>query len=277
MLRDESLASSALEPAGLVRVCCACAESAGTPEPAAQAARGLSALGEMTGGIAHDLLNVFAVVEAGLLLAERAERPEEALAYIAAARDGVGHGVNLIHQLLELAKDRQSEPRLEDPNDLLRRLDMFLKYGAGPTIAVVLELASEIPMCLIEPSQFNSAILNLVVNARDAMPAGGEVRISTERWNVDTAIIGSPTPGGYVRIRVQDNGQGMSPEIAAQIFDPFFTTKGAKGTGLGLPQVCAFMRLTGGHISVASKRGLGTVVDLFFPVAAEEGVAATLS
>jgi signal transduction histidine kinase len=135
----------------------------------------------------------------------------------------------------------------------------------GPGIRIVLELASDIPKCLIDPSQSNAAILNLVVNARAAMPNGGEVQISTKRWAVEAATLGSPAPGTYVRVRVKDSGQGMPEEVMRKVFDPFFTTKGEKGPGLGLPQVRAFMRLIGGHVSFTSEWGVGTTFDLLFP------------
>jgi signal transduction histidine kinase len=118
---------------------------------------------------------------------------------------------------------------------------------------------------LIDPSQFDAAVLNLVVNARDAMPHGGEVRISTERWVVETASSGSPAPGAYVRVCVKDSGQGIPAEVVRKVFDPFFTTKGEKGNGLGLPHVYAFMRRIGGHVSVTTEWGRGTTFDLLFP------------
>jgi signal transduction histidine kinase len=130
---------------------------------------------------------------------------------------------------------------------------------------IALELSSDLPKCLIDPSQFDAAMLNLVINARDAMPNGGEVRISTEPLVVKTANSGPLAPGTYVRVRVEDSGQGMSAALARKVFDPFFTTKGENGTGVGLPHVCAFMRLIGGHVSVASEQGIGTTFDLFFP------------
>jgi signal transduction histidine kinase len=144
---------------------------------------------------------------------------------------------------------------------------LFLKAGAGPEIRVVLHLATDIPNCLIDRSQFNAAILNLVVNARDALPKGGTIEISTERWTVATVTADAPPPGLYVRVQVKDDGQGMPPEVTRRVFDPFFTTKGERGTGLGVPQVSAFMRLINGHVSIASERGVGTTVSLFFPSA----------
>ena len=226
-------------------------------EQRGRATQRIAALGEMTGGIAHDFRNILAIIESALRLAERnSEAPEQVRAYIAGARDGVDRGLQLISQLLAFANQHELEARAGNANELLRNLELFLKYGAGSGIRVVLELISDIPQCLIDPSQFNAAVLNLVVNARDAMPNGGEVRISTERWEAKTAAPGAPAPGVYVRVRVQDSGQGMPADVVQKIFDPLFTTKGEKGTGLGLPQVCAFMQLIGGHVSVTSEVGI---------------------
>jgi signal transduction histidine kinase len=235
-------------------------------ELSARAVQRLSVLGEMTGGIAHDFRNILAIIDSGLRLAEKsAEAPEQVRAYIAGAKEGIDRGLQLISLLLTFAKQHELDVRAADANELLRDLELFLRYGAGPAIRIVFELASDIPECLLDPTQFNAAVLNLVVNARDAMPNGGAIRISTERWQVKAAASGSPAPRVYVRVRVKDCGQGMSAEVLRKIFDPLFTTKGEKGTGLGLPQVCAFMRLIGGHIDVTSEVGTGTSFDLFFP------------
>jgi signal transduction histidine kinase len=144
-------------------------------------------------------------------------------------------------------------------------LEVFLKYGAGPSARIVLDLSPRIPECLVDPSQFAAAILNLVINARDAMPHGGVIQIGTARYEPAEPIRGSGGPNVYVRVRVQDNGLGMSGPVVEKIFEPFFTTKGEKGTGLGVPQVCAFMRNVGGRVSVASELGRGTTFDLLFP------------
>jgi signal transduction histidine kinase len=226
----------------------------------------IAALGEMTGGIAHDFRNILAIVDSGLRLAERnAAEPEKVRACLAGAREGIDRGLQLTSRLLTFAKRPEFDAGAGDANELLRNLELFLTYGAGPGIRVVFDLAPDIPACVIDPSRFNAAVLNLVVNARDAMPNGGEVRISTEQWDVKTAAAGSPPPGVYVRVRVRDSGHGMSADVLQHIFDPLFTTKGEKGTGLGLPQVCAFMRLIGGHVDVTSEPGVGTTVDLLFP------------
>ena len=212
----------------------------GERSPAEQRARAtqrLAALGEMTGGIAHDFRNLLAVIESGLRLAENSlEQPDKVRVYIAAARQGIDRGVKLTSQLLAFAKRQELEARAGDVNDLLRNLELLLTYSAGPGIRIVLELAPDIPNCLIDPSQFDAAVLNLVVNARDAMPHGGEVRISTERWVAETTISCEPAPGAYVRVCVKDSGQGIPTEVVGKVFDPLFTTKGENGNGLGLPQ-----------------------------------------
>jgi signal transduction histidine kinase len=192
--------------------------------------------------------------------------PDKIRAFISGAREGVARGVKLTSQLLNFAQQGEIKKCAADANALLKNLELFLKFGAGPSVCIVLECSSAIPKCLVNPSQFAAAILNLVVNARDAMPsAGGEVRICTARFQTTPVTSGPGFDGTYVRVRVQDNGPGMPDYIGRRVFEPFFTTKGEKGTGLGLPQVGAFMRHIGGHVSVRSEQGRGTTVDLFFP------------
>lgn len=231
-----------------------------------RAAQRLAALGEMTAGVAHDFRNLLAVIESGLRLAEKSsEHPDKVQAYITAARTGIERAAELTSQLLVFAKHRGFEPRAANLNELLRRFEPFLSCGAGSGIRMVLELTSDLPKCLVDPSQFDAAMLNLIINARDAMPNGGEVRISTTPLSVKTANAGPLAPGAYVRVRVKDSGQGMSRDVARRVFDPFFTTKGENGTGVGLPHVYTLIRRMGGHVSVASEQGIGTTFDLFFP------------
>jgi signal transduction histidine kinase len=241
-------------------------------ELSARAAQRLSVLGEMTGGIAHDFRNILAVIDSGLRLAENNwGDPRAASLFIAGARDGVARGLTLTSQLLMFAKQPEFQTRSADANELLKSLELFLKYGAGSAVRVSLELSSKIPDCVIDPTQFNAAVLNLVINARDAMPNGGEIQISTAPWIVRDETSKLP-PGHYVRIRIRDSGTGMPEEVLHDIFRPFFTTKGEHGTGLGLPQVGAFMQNNGGHILVSSAVGYGTTFDLFFPAAGPNSV-----
>ena len=206
-----------------------------------RAAQRLASLGEMTGGIVHDFRNILAVIKSGLRLAEKhSEEPEKASVFIAGVHDGIDRGLKLTSQLLTFARQRKFEAREGDANALLRQLELFLRYGAGPRIHIVFELAPEIPNCLLDPSQFNAAILNLVVNARDAMPNGGELQISTARWEVRTKTQDLPAPGIYVRVRVKDRGQGMPPETLKRNLRPVFHDQ---GRAWHRPGVAAGMRI----------------------------------
>ena len=226
----------------------------------ARAAQKISALGEMTAGIAHDFGNILAVIESGLRIAnENAHNPATMGKALEAAHDGVERGSRLISRLLSFARQQELHPGPEDVNSLLDKLRLFLKYAAGSEIRVILDLGSNLPRCLVDPPQFNAAILNLVVNARDAMQVGGSIRITTaaavQRQNCN-----------YVQVSVSDTGAGMPPDVRKRIFNPYFTTKGESGTGLGIPQVQALMQQVGGYMTVHSKVGKGTSIHLFFPV-----------
>jgi signal transduction histidine kinase len=218
-----------------------------------------AALGEMTGGIAHDFGNVIAVIDASLRLLERnIDQPEKMLSIIEAARGALGRGTNLTSQLMAFAKRQPFHVESGDVNDCLRNLASMLRYSAGPNHPILMDLEPDLPRCRLDCTQFDVAVLNLVVNARDATLAiGGDIRIKTARYLAESAL--------YVMVRVEDQGPGMSADVIERIFDPFFTTKGECGTGLGLVQVHATMNLVGGYVTVSSEPGRGTVVDLMFP------------
>jgi signal transduction histidine kinase len=242
----------------------------GSPRPAplsALATQRLSVLGEMTGGIAHDFRNILSLIDSGLRLAESdLSDPDKIRTLITGAREGIARGVRLTSQILNFAQQGKVTTCAADVNMLLKNLEMFLNYGAGPSVRIVYDYWPTLPKCLVERSQFDAAILNLVVNARDAIPSsGGEVRICTALLQTTSETSGPGFDGVYVRVRVQDNGSGMTDHVAQRVFDPFFTTKGEKGTGLGVPQVGTFMRRIGGYVSISSEFGRGTAVDLFFP------------
>jgi signal transduction histidine kinase len=225
----------------------------------------VSALGEMTAGLAHDFRNILAIIQAAINVAKRAgaDSPNGKLAW-AAIDDALARGGRLTSELLVFARGGKPDVQTENLNDLLTGSATFMKYGAGPGIQVTLDLAPTLPDCRIDRAQFNAAILNLVVNARDAMPTGGEIRIATDEC---PESCGQQAPRRWVRVRVSDEGSGMSPEIVEHLFDPYFTTKGEGGTGLGVPQVVAFVRASGGTICVSTEPGAGTCFDLRFPAA----------
>ena len=235
------------------------------------AAQKMCALGEMTGGIAHDFRNILTIVASGLRVAERnAGNPDKLKSALAAIQEGVERGERMTSRLLSFASEQELMAGPEDVNTLLRKLEAFLKYGAGSGVRIELALAADLPTCLVDPPRFNAAILNLVVNARDAMPEGGIIRIST----AEIRGMERGRARGYVRVRIRDHGVGMSPEVLERIFDPYFTTKGDSGTGLGVPQVHALMQQVGGFVRVNSTVGEGTSFDLFFPVHDDQRPAA---
>lgn len=226
----------------------------------------LATVGEMTGGIVHDFRNLLGVIASSLRLAEgKVDEPDKVRAYIAAAREAIRRGGELTSQLLTFAKHQELDAHIGDLNEVLLTFAPFLRYGAGTDIRVKFELEPDIPDCLVDSALFDVAILNLVVNARDAMPKGGEIRIVTERSDQTKATASAPARGACVRLRVIDNGHGMSEEVLRKAFDPFFTTKGEVGTGIGLSQVRAYMQMVGGHIQITSAPGHGTTVELLFP------------
>lgn len=257
------LARAALDtPAVRIDAARACGPLSDPSERSARAAERITALGEMTRGIAHDFRNVLCMLTSGLNIAETSMDDAKKLKLaLNAMHDGIARGLRVTNQLLDFSRQQELKPGADDINALLAAMKAFLSYGAGPGICVLLDLAPALPDCFVDPPQLNAAILNLVVNARDAMPDGGEVRIST-------ALVHSCRGDGrdYVRVRVRDNGAGMAPDVLARIFDPFFTTKGDGGTGLGVPQVQALMNRVHGHVMVDSTVGKGTAFDLFFPV-----------
>ena len=241
----------------------------------ARASQRNTVLGEMTAGLAHDFRNILAVIESGLNLAERNhDDPEKAQAALAAAHEGIRRGMRLTSQLVLFAKPQKPDVHPENVNDLLNGLKSFLKYGAGPGNRLVLELAPDLPPCRIDPPLFNAAILNLVVNARDAMPAGGEIRIETGLIRLSEADDASDDADCVV-VRIIDKGAGMTKEVRDRIFDPYFTTKGETGTGLGIPQVASFMRSAGGCLNVNSEPEAGTSFDLYIPVCGSPGLLGT--
>jgi signal transduction histidine kinase len=244
----------------------ACGASADPSERSAHAAERITALGEMTRGIAHDFRNVLCMLTSGLNVAEAsADDPEKLKLAMAAMQEGIARGLRVTNRLLDFARQQELKPGSDDINSLLSAQKTFLDYGAGPGIRVVLELAPDLPRCFVDPPQLNAAILNLIVNARDAMPDGGIIRISTAMAHPRRAH-----GRAYVRVRVRDDGAGMPADVIAKIFDPFFTTKGDSGTGLGVPQVQALMSQVHGFVTVDSEVGKGTAFDLFFPVQPDE-------
>lgn len=226
----------------------------------------LEALGHMTGGVAHDFNNLMAVVASGLRLIRGKVDDEEVRNIADTAAAAVERGTKLTQQMLAFARQQELKVVRADVNELIAGMEDLLRNAAGPAVELVFAGDSDVPPCLTDQTQFDTALLNLVVNARDAMPSGGTIRIATWRCaNGDARRMANLKPGSYTCVTVADTGQGMTPDVLKRALEPFFTTKGNKGTGLGLSQVYGFVRQSCGDVRIVSEVGVGTTIDLFFP------------
>ncbi len=231
----------------------------------------LEAIGQLTGGIAHDFNNMMAVVIGSLnLLKRRIERGEKDFAkFVDSALDGAERAAGLTHRLLAFARQQPLAPQPVDCNKFVAGISDLLRRTLGESVRVETVLAGGLWRTFVDPSQLESAILNLAVNGRDAMPEGGKLTIETANASLDENYVAhnvGAVAGQYVFVAVTDTGSGMTPAVAAKAFDPFFTTKGVgKGTGLGLSQVFGFVKQSGGHIKIYSEPGQGTAVKIYLP------------
>jgi signal transduction histidine kinase len=229
----------------------------------------LEAIGGLTGGVAHDFNNLLQVISGNLhLLARHEPHNEHVQRRVSAAIAAVDRGAKLSAQLLAFARRQPLSPAVYNPLRIYETLGELLQRALGETIHIDVRLPRD-PWCIhVDRHQLENALLNLAINARDAMKGEGVIRISGENiiLNPDDCVGKSVNPGEYVRLSVADTGVGMSPAIQSKVFEPFFTTKrDGHGTGLGLSMVFGFVRQSGGHVDVCSEEGKGTVVQLYFP------------
>jgi signal transduction histidine kinase len=235
-------------------------------------AQKMEAVGQLTGGIAHDLNNILTVITGTVeILAEAvADRPE--LAAIAKMIDqAAARGADLTMRLLAFARKQPLQPREVDVNALVIETVKLLRPTLGGHVAVNMVLAGDAARALIDPSQLSNAILNLALNSRDSMADGGKLTIETRNVVLDDAYVGmnsDVTAGNYVMIAMGDSGHGIPAEILEHVFEPFFTTKDVdKGSGLGLSMVYGFVKQSNGHINIYSEVGHGTTVRIYLPQA----------
>ncbi|WP_313436397.1 PAS domain-containing protein [Novosphingobium sp.] len=250
------------------RVAAEVAERSAAQEALRQSQK-MEAVGQLTGGIAHDFNNMLAVVIGSLdLLGRRVgEADTKVRRYIDAATEGAQRAATLTQRLLAFSRQQPLNPDVVDANKLVPGMSELLRHSLGADIRLETVLAPGLWRTHADRNQLENAILNLAVNARDAMPDGGRLTIETRNAEEQDGLASSGAPAGnYVLIAVSDTGLGMSEEIAAKAFDPFFTTKKVgKGTGLGLSQVYGFVRQSGGHVRIWSEPGQGTVIKLYLP------------
>ncbi|MGD9537310.1 MAG: ATP-binding protein [Alphaproteobacteria bacterium] len=241
----------------------------------------MEAIGQLTGGIAHDFNNLLGVVLGNLDLAARAAAGDaRQLSLLKRAIDAAERGASLTHRLLAFSRRQTLDPAVVDINGLVGSLIELMKRTIGEAIDIVTEPGPGLWSCVIDRSQLENAVLNLAINARDAMPSGGRLTIRTRNVTLDereaARQIGARA-GDYVLVEVADTGVGMSKALLDRAFEPFFTTKEpGKGTGLGLSMVYGFVNQSGGHLQIDSEVGRGTAVRLFLPRAGEARAAAAM-
>jgi PAS domain S-box-containing protein len=226
----------------------------------------LEAIGKLTGGVAHDFNNLLSVIVNGLgILQRRLQEPEDARVLDAMVR-AAGRGATLTQQLLSFARQQPLKQEDHDLNEVITSFEAVLRRASTGPVDFQVKLAARLPPVRIDAGQFESALLNLIVNARDATPHGGSIAVSTEVVELKAGEVGSLGAGSYVRVSVKDSGTGMSKDVAAKAIDPFFTTKPlGQGTGLGLSQAYGLAQQSKGDLAILTAPGEGATVSLYFP------------
>ncbi len=250
-------------------------------EEAARRSQRMEAVGQLTGGVAHDFNNLLQVIRANLEMIERGIKDARTRARLQNAIHAADRAADLTRQLLAFARRQPLGPVVVNPGRLVSNMAELLRRTLGEGIEVETVLAGGLWNTIADPAQIESALLNLAINARDAMPEGGRLTVELANAALDdryAARDADITPGQYVMLAVSDTGQGMSRETVARVFEPFFTTKAeGKGTGLGLSMVYGFVKQSKGHIQIYSELGQGTTVKIYLPRTrkAEPGPAQT--
>jgi signal transduction histidine kinase len=229
-------------------------------------AQKMEAIGQLTGGLAHDFNNILTMIVGNLdLLEPRLSTEGSGRRLVQNARRGAEQGTDLVKHLLSFARRQQLEPEVIDVGAALADVIALARPVVTTAIELSLELGTHVWQCCADKAQLQSALLNLVINARDALPNGGRIIISAENETLTTEAM-ELGAGDYVLLSVQDTGTGMSPEVLARVFEPFFTTKSTgKGSGLGLAMVYGFAKQSGGTVRIESIAGRGTTVRLYLP------------
>jgi signal transduction histidine kinase/ActR/RegA family two-component response regulator len=238
----------------------------------------LEAIGQLTGGIALDFNNLLTIISGNLELLEGSisnVQEQELLSRAARAADS---GARLTRRLLTFARRRQLAPEIINLNAQVRSMSEILRRTLGDTIDLRTSFAKDLWLVRADTGEIESAVINLAINARDAMPNGGKLSIRTSNVILERDEVGFEGPlvaGDYVRISVSDNGIGMSKAVLSRVFEPFFTTKSpGRGTGLGLSTIYGFIKQSGGNITIYSEPDAGTTVNLYFPRCLDDGGAA---
>jgi signal transduction histidine kinase len=234
-------------------------------------AQKMDAIGQLTGGVAHDFNNLLTPIVGGLDLIRRRHKDDEyTQKIIGGALQAAERAATLTHRLLSFARRQTLQPRAIDISMLINGIVELIRRSLGPTINVTLQYEENLPTARVDPNQLELALLNLAINARDAMPGGGQLTISIGLASAGRQNNFALTPGEYVCVRVTDTGVGMDAATLARATEPFFSTKGlGKGTGLGLSMAHGLAAQSGGTLKLSSTPGRGTTVELWLPVTTE--------
>jgi signal transduction histidine kinase len=250
-------------------------EKLASSQAALYQAQKMEAVGQLTGGVAHDFNNLLTVIIGNLDFLDNEAAANPRLRRLTATiRRSAERGARLTTQLLAFSRRQPLRPETCNLNTLIIDFDVLIKRAVGETVAVRSDLHPGLWPCSIDPAQFEAGMLNLIVNARDAMPTGGTLSITTRNVVIaadDPAFVDDVAPGQYVMVTVADTGVGMNPETLERAFEPFYTTKEVgKGSGLGLSQLYGFVRQSGGTARIASTVAGGTTVTVYLPKAVRE-------
>lgn len=227
----------------------------------------MDALGKLTGGVAHDFNNLLSVISTGLEVFALSALDSRQVKMVDSMKRAIDRGATLTQQLLSFARQQTLMPKPQNISKLISSFEPLLLKAANASIKFKMDLTVDIYPVKIDSTRFETALLNIIVNSRDAMPNGGAITLITKEVKLAHHEVGSLSEGLYIKVSVEDTGEGIRPEIMQNILEPFFTTKEiGKGTGLGLSQVYGFMMQSGGEVTFDSELGVGTTVSLYFPV-----------
>ncbi|KRB85120.1 hybrid sensor histidine kinase/response regulator [Noviherbaspirillum sp. Root189] len=238
----------------------------------------LEAIGKLTGGVAHDFNNLLGVLSNGLEILSMEVQSQTGVKMLDAMQRAVTRGSTLTQQLLSFARQQPLRQDKYNLNRVIEKFEAVLRRAVNETINFDVQLRPNLSPVMIDAVQFETALLNLVTNARDAMPDGGVLSIVTEDVTLRERETGNLPAGRYVKVVVRDNGVGMTPDVVSRSIDPFFTTKPVgKGTGMGLSQVYGLVKQSGGYLDIASEAGKGSAISIYLPALDQEANESTAS
>ena len=236
-------------------------------------AQKMDAIGNLTGGVAHDFNNLLSIISNGLEIFRLSNLDPRHLKIMESMKKAVSRGASLTQQLLSFARQQPLQSKAHDVNQLINSFELMLKRAVGSNVDMRFEFIQTTLPIMVDSTRFEASLLNLIVNARDAMPGGGNIHISSRKRILADEEVEGLAKGNYIEVNVTDSGTGISKENLKHVLEPFFTTKEiGKGSGLGLSQVFGFVKQSGGSLEIKSEVDIGTSISMFFPALADDTV-----